>query len=93
MAAPPLPFYSTNRSAPDVTLRDALLQGQAADRGLFCPSAIPPFSRAELAALVGRSYPEIAHVVLRRFTAGVIDDARLPRCARTPTTTTCRSSR
>jgi threonine synthase len=75
--ASPLPFYSTNRGAPDVTLREALLLGQAPDRGLYLPAAIPVFSRSELSALVGRSYPEIAHAVLRRFTGGVIDDARL----------------
>jgi len=72
-----LPFYSTNRAAPDVTLREALLLGQAPDRGLYLPSAIPVFSSSELFALAGRSYPEIAHAVLRRFTGGVIDDARL----------------
>lgn len=77
MASPTLPFYSTNRSAPDVTLRDALLLGQAPDRGLYLPSAIPVLSRSELSALVGRSYPEIACAVLSRFTGGMIDDARL----------------
>ena len=77
MASFHLPFYSTNRAAPDVTLREALLLGQAPDRGLYLPSAIPVFSSSELFALAGRSYPEIAHAVLRRFTGGVIDDARL----------------
>jgi threonine synthase len=77
VASPPLPFYSTNRAAPDVTLREALLLGQAPDRGLYLPSAIPVFSRAELSALAGRSYPGIAYAVLRRFTGGVIDDAHL----------------
>ena len=41
MTPPPLPFTSTNRSAPDVSLREALLEGQAPDRGLYLPSAIP----------------------------------------------------
>jgi len=73
----PIRFYSTNHNVPQVTLREALLQGQAGDRGLFMPERYVPLSRADLAALVGKSYPEIAYAVLRRFTTGVIDDARL----------------
>jgi len=37
----------------------------------------PPIAPDELAALAGKSYPEIAWFVLRRFTAGALDDARL----------------
>ena len=77
MTNPPILFYSTNRSVPSADLRGALLQGQAADKGLFMPATVPPLSQADLAGLVGKSYPEIAWFVLRRFTAGVIDDARL----------------
>jgi len=32
---PPTLFFSTNRQSPPVNLRDALLQGQAPDRGLY----------------------------------------------------------
>ena len=70
-------FHSTNRSVPKVDLRGALLQGQAADKGLFMPDTVPPLSPQDLAGLVGKSYPEIAWFVLRRFTAGVISDDRL----------------
>src|SRR5512146_2578509 len=70
-------FYSTNRAAPQADLRTALLQGQASDKGLFLPRRIPPLSPGDLAGLVGKSYPEIAWFVLRRFTQGVLDDARL----------------
>lgn len=77
MADEPILFYSTNRGVPPVDLRAALLQGQAADKGLFLPQRIPPFAPGELAGLAGQSYPEIACAVLRRFTAGVLDDARL----------------
>jgi threonine synthase len=70
-------YYSTNRDAPVVTLGEALLQGQAGDRGLFMPDCYPPLSTDDLSALVDKSYPQIAYAVLRRFTAGVIDDATL----------------
>lgn len=73
----PIRFYSTNRNVPEVTLDEALLQGQAADRGLFLPRSFPALDRAELAALTGRPYAEVAYAVLRKYTAGVFDDKTL----------------
>jgi threonine synthase len=70
-------FYSTNRSVPKVTLREALLQGQAADKGLFMPERFPSLGRRDLEALASKSYPEIAFDVLRRFTVGVMPEDRL----------------
>jgi threonine synthase len=72
-------FYSTNRAAGRVTLREALLAGQAKDRGLFMPERYDPLSRSELAALAGRRYPEVARAVLGRFTTGIFDDETLER--------------
>jgi threonine synthase len=77
MTSAPILYYSTNRKAPRVTLRDALLQGQAPDRGLYMPEAYPKILPEELADLKDRSYPEIARFVLERFTRGVIADERL----------------
>ena len=85
-------FSSTNRNVPAVDLGQALLQGQAADRGLFMPDRYPAFSREELAGLQDRSYPEVAFEVLRRFTGGVMTRPGSSRCATTPTTTRSRSS-
>jgi threonine synthase len=70
----PIRLYSTNHSTPEVNLREALLIGQAGDRGLFLPKAFERFSPAELAALAAKDYPHVAHTVLRRFTAGIMDD-------------------
>ena len=77
MTSEPIRFTSTNRGVPPTDLRGALLQGQAADRGLFMPVTVPPLGADDLASLVGRPYAEIAWAVLRRFTAGVLDDAKL----------------
>lgn len=77
MFSGPIHFYSTNRNTAGVTLREALLQGQAPDRGLFMPARYPEILPGDLTALADRSYPEIAHFVLRRFTQGVIGDDRL----------------
>jgi len=70
----PLAFYSTNGSAPLVDLRQALLQGQAPDRGLYMPQRFPRLTVAEIA---GKPYPEIAFEVLRRYTTAIVDDVTL----------------
>jgi len=73
----PIRYYSTNRGVEPVSLGEALLQGQASDRGLFMPSTFPELTLDDLEALAGKSYPEIAFAVLRPFTAGTIPDERL----------------
>jgi threonine synthase len=69
-----LQFYSTNRQSAPVNLREALLRGQAPDRGLYLPATFPRLTVAEIA---GKTYSEIAFEVLRRFTPGIIDDTTL----------------
>ncbi|UCD76075.1 MAG: threonine synthase [Phycisphaerales bacterium] len=74
-------YYSTNRRAPDVSLAQALLQGQAADKGLFLPRQYPRITREDLLDLVGKSYPEIAFEILRHYTTGIFgDDVLLALC-------------
>ncbi len=75
----PIRYYSTNRNAPVVILREAVLQGQAPDRGLYLPDRYPVLSADEMKRLVGKTYPEVARTVLQRFTADEIDDATLMR--------------
>ncbi len=73
----PIRFYSTNRNVGLVGLGEALLQGQAGDRGLFMPERFPSIESAEMASWAGLSYAQIARRVLERFTVGVIEEARL----------------
>jgi len=70
-------YYSTNHKVPNVTLDKALLQGQAADKGLFLPELFPPLTGEELLSLQDKSYPEIAYAVLSRFTQGIFTDTDL----------------
>ncbi len=70
-------YYSTNHSVAPVTLAEALLAGQAADRGLFMPEQFPIFTPAELSALAGQPYAAVAAAVLGRYTGGVFTDAQL----------------
>jgi len=73
----PIRFYSTNRNVPEVTLREALLQGQAADKGLFMPRIFPKITAQDLTGWKDARYAEIAHDMLRRYTAGVMDEERV----------------
>ncbi|HEY1489585.1 MAG TPA: pyridoxal-phosphate dependent enzyme, partial [Verrucomicrobiae bacterium] len=70
-------FHSTNGQAPDVNLREALLQGQAPDRGLYFPKEFPRLTRDEIAAFAKLPYHEIAFHVLSKFTEGIIPDSDL----------------
>ncbi len=63
-------FASTNRKAPEVNLAEALIQGQAPDKGLYLPVTIPSFAPGELASLQGKTYPEVAAAILGKYTAG-----------------------
>lgn len=66
-------YHSTNGQAPPAPLREALLAGQAPDRGLYLPTELPRLSPAELAALARLTYPEMAARVLAPFTDGLLD--------------------
>jgi threonine synthase len=70
-------YYSTNRQVPPASLAEALLQGQAPDRGLFLPQRYPALDFAALAALRGRPYADVAFEVLQPFAAGTFDDETL----------------
>jgi threonine synthase len=75
-------FYSTNRAVPDTGLADALLQGQAADRGLFLPRPIPRMPAELLRRARDLPYPELAAAVLAPYAEGVFPrDALLDLCA------------
>ncbi|MDI6776592.1 MAG: threonine synthase [Syntrophales bacterium] len=70
-------YFSTNRNldgipglAPFkeyVSFRDALLQGQAPDEGLFMPDPIPAVSPEEINALKGAPYTGVAMLVAATF--------------------------
>ncbi|MHB9010011.1 MAG: threonine synthase [Limisphaerales bacterium] len=73
----PVLFHSTNGRAPAVDLREALLTGQAPDRGLYLPEVFPRLSPDDFAAFASHSYPRLAFEIMRHFTPGVIPDAAL----------------
>jgi len=65
-------FRSTNGQSPAVNLREALLAGQAPDRGLYFPETFPKLAPDEIAAFARLPYHEIAFRVLSKFTDGIV---------------------
>ncbi|NYT01552.1 MAG: threonine synthase [Methanosarcinales archaeon] len=70
-------FFSTNGSPERVDFRQAILMGQAPDRGLYMPEEFPALSPEEILRLKELSYPEIAHQVVRPYLGNLIPDATL----------------
>src|SRR5580704_10616184 len=62
-------FRSTLRRSPEVSLRDAVLQGSAPDGGLYMPVEMPRLGSDFLARLPSLSFPEIAQEVGSLFVA------------------------
>ncbi len=73
-------FYSTNKTSPEVTLAEALLQGQAPDRGLYLPNQIPRMSADFLKAAATMRYPELAAAVLANYSDTFSRDELLEIC-------------
>ena len=72
-------YRSTRGLAPDLDFRGVTMTGLAADGGLYVPKVWPHFPPADIAAMKGLSYQDIALRVMRPFVAPVLDDATLQR--------------
>lgn len=60
-------YYSTNKNTPDVSLKEAVVKGLAADNGLFMPERIEKFDPAFFENIEKLTFPEIAFEVASRF--------------------------
>jgi threonine synthase len=82
-------YYSTNRNLDGVegivpfkgyvSFKDALLQGQAPDEGLFMPDFIPGLSLDDIMALKGKPYSEVAMLVTGVFLGDEISQEALKK--------------
>jgi threonine synthase len=70
-------YYSTNKNAPSVTLAEALLTGQAPDKGLYMPEIIPQFTAEEINGLNNKPYAEVAQLVLSKYTQDSLSHDKL----------------
>lgn len=68
-------YISTRGTAPILNFEEAMLTGLARDGGLYVPETIPLMTPAQIAALEGLSYEEIAYRVMRPFVGDVFTDA------------------
>ncbi|MCA1926174.1 MAG: threonine synthase [Thiobacillus sp.] len=67
-------YLSTRGNAPTLRFSDILLGGLASDGGLYVPEAYPRFTTAELAAMRGMNYRELAFEVLSRLIDDIAHD-------------------
>ena len=75
-------YISTRGQAPEQDFSGVLLAGLATDGGLYMPESWPVFSAAELRALRGLPYAELAAKVMAPFVAGSIEFADLQAMCR-----------
>lgn len=75
-------YVSTRGEAPALGFSDAVLTGLARDGGLYVPEAWPSFSPAEIRAMRGLPYPDLAIRVLTPFLGGEIKQDVFERLVR-----------
>ncbi len=75
-------YVSTRGEAPELGFSDAVLAGLARDGGLYVPKEWPHFSAAEIRAMRGLSYPDLAIRILTPFLGGEIAPATFEKLVR-----------
>ena len=70
-------YISTRGSAPALDFMGATLAGLASDGGLYVPRHWPRFSEAEIAAMAGLPYAELAARVMQPFVGDCLTPERL----------------
>ena len=60
-------YYSTNKKSELVSFKEALLSGQAPDKGLYMPNYIPQIPLAKISSMKDLSYWEVAFMVTKEF--------------------------
>ena len=70
-------YYSTNKNNPEVTLKEAVIKGLAADNGLFMPERINKFEPSFFENMHNLSFQEIAFEVALKFFGDDIESSTL----------------
>lgn len=70
-------YYSTNRNTPEVSLKEAVIKGLAADNGLFMPERIDRFEPAFFDTIHKLTFQEIALKVAEKFFGEDVDAVSL----------------
>ncbi|WEK35787.1 MAG: threonine synthase [Candidatus Pseudobacter hemicellulosilyticus] len=72
-------YYSLNGQSPAVDFKQATIQGQAPDKGLYFPEKIPAFGKELVGNIEAYSREKIAFQAIRPYVGGTIPDAELER--------------
>lgn len=72
-------YFSTNHNSPVVNFKEATIQGQAPDKGLYFPEHIPLLPAAFIENINKYSNEEIAYQVIKPYVGDVIPDDELLR--------------
>lgn len=75
-------YVSTRGEAPQLGFSDAILTGLARDGGLYVPADWPQFSPADIRAMRGLAYPDLAIRVLTPFLGGEVAQPVFERLVR-----------
>lgn len=70
-------YVSSRGAAPKLGFEEAMLAGLARDGGLYLPETWPTLTHAEIAALAGLPYEDVAFRVMRPFIGDAFTDADL----------------
>ncbi len=70
-------FYSLNKKAPDVSFKDAVINGIAPDRGLYFPEQITPLPSSFFDKIEQLSDHEIAFEAISQFVGEIIPPSKL----------------
>jgi threonine synthase len=71
--------HGSQGSPAPLDFEDVMLAGLARDGGLYLPDAWPQFSKAEIAALKGKPYVEVAYQVMKPFVGNTFDEPTFRR--------------
>jgi threonine synthase len=74
-------YYSLNKQSPIVDFKDATINGQAPDKGLYFPERIPQLSRELISGINDISNEEIAFRVISPYVGDTIPEQELRRIA------------
>ncbi len=72
-------FYSTNNISPKVNFKQATINGQAPDKGLYFPEKVPVFPAEMIGNISNYSNEEIAFQVIKPYVGDAILEAELRR--------------
>jgi threonine synthase len=72
-------YFSTNHQSPEVDFKQATINGQAPDKGLYFPERIPTISKELIDNITQYSNEEIAYQVMKPYVGDSIPESELRR--------------